>query len=358
MLHEFISANRAAIIARTRARVAQRSAPRATEDELATGIPMFLDQLVETLRLSGASTDAMAASATKHGRDLLARGFTVAQVVHDYGGVCQSVTELADETQAPITAAEFNTFNRCLDDAIAQAVTEYTWQREQTITSEGAERWGALAHELRNAIGAAMLSFQTLRSGRVGVGGSTAALLDRSLRRLSTLVESSIAHVRIESGRRSSERVSVREFVEDVEVGASMEANAQNLTLSVGSVELGVDVAVDRQLLAAALANLLQNAFKFTRARGHVSLKTSWTENRVLIEVQDECGGLPPGDTAALFLPFEQRGPNRRGIGLGLGISRKSVEADGGQIRVKDIPGVGCVFTIDLPRLRSAMPVA
>jgi signal transduction histidine kinase len=358
MLHEFIAANRAAIIARTQTRVAERAAPRATADELATGIPLFLDQLIETLRLSSASTDAMAASAAKHGRDLLARGFTVAQVVHDYGGVCQSVTELADETEAAITAAEFNTFNRCLDNAIAQAVTEYTRQREQLITSEGAERWGALAHELRNSLGAAMLSFQTLQSGRVGVGGSTAALLDRSLRRLSALVESSIAHVRIESGRRTSERVSMRELVEDVEVGASMEANAQNLTLSVGSFELGVDVAVDRQLLAAAIANLLQNAFKFTHAGGHVALKASWTRDRVLVAVHDECGGLPPGNAEALFQPFEQRGANRKGMGLGLAISRKSVEADGGEIRVKDVPGVGCVFTIDLPRLATApLPV-
>jgi signal transduction histidine kinase len=296
----------------------------------------------------------MTDGATTHGRALLESGFTVAQVVHDYGGVCQSVTELADETSAPITAGEFHTFNKCLDDAIAQAVTEYTQRREQSITDEGAERLGALAHELRNAIGAAMLSFQSLQAGRVGVGGSTASLLDRSLRRLSSLVESSIAHVRLESGRRSTERVSVRALVEDVEVGASMEANAQSLKLSVGPVEVGVDVAVDRQLLTAAIVNLLQNAFKFTRPGGHISLKTSWTNDRVLFEVADECGGLPPGDTEALFRPFEQRSANRKGLGLGLCISRTSVEADGGEIRVRDVPGVGCVFTIDLPRLARA----
>ena len=98
----------------------------------------------------------MADSATRHGADLLGRGFTVAQVVHDYGGVCQAVTELATETNAPISADEFRVFNRCLDDAIAQAVTEFTRQREQSITDEGRERSGELAHELRNALGAAM----------------------------------------------------------------------------------------------------------------------------------------------------------------------------------------------------------
>jgi len=96
---------------------------------------------------------------------------------------------------------------------------------------------------------------------------------------------------------------------------------------------------------------LLHNAFKFTRRHGHVSLKASSTEERVIIEVADECGGLPPGKADELFLPFEQRSPDRSGLGLGLSISRKSVEADGGQLRVRDVPGVGCVFTIDLPRL-------
>jgi signal transduction histidine kinase len=354
LLHAFLSANRAAIIARTRAKVAVRPAPRATEAELETGIPLFLDQLISTLRLSHASSDAMAESATEHGRNLLDRGFTVAQVVHDYGGVCQAVTELADEMKAPITVAEFHTFNRCLDDAIAQAVTEYEQRREQSINDAGTERLGNLAHELRNALGAAMLSFQTLKTGSVGIGGSTAALLERSLRRLASLVDSSFAQVRLEAGSRAVERVSLREVIEEIEVGASMEASARGLTLTVTPVEPGVEVKVDRQLLAAAVANLLQNAFKFTRPQGHIALKTSSTKDHVLIEVEDQCGGLPPGRADELFRPFERRSRNRSGLGLGLSISRKSVQAEGGEIHVRDMPGVGCVFTIDLPRFSPA----
>ncbi len=349
MLHEFLATNRAEIIARTREKVAARPAPRATDEELESGIPLFLDQLIDNLRLSRLSSEAMDVSATIHGGDLLRRGFTVAQVVHDYGGVCQAVTELADETKASITADEFHTFNRCLDDAIAQAVTEFTRAREQSIADAGVERSGALVHELRNALGAAMLSFQTLKSGSVGLGGSTAALLGRSLSRLSSLIDSSMAEVRLEAGIQAPERVSMREFVEEIEVGASMEAIARNLTLAVTPVNRGIDVVADRQLLAAAVANLLQNAFKFTRPKGSVSLNTSSTKDRVLIEVEDQCGGLPPGAANDIFRPFSQRSANRTGLGLGLSISRKSVEAIGGEIRVRDLPGVGCVFTIDLP---------
>jgi signal transduction histidine kinase len=355
VLLEFLSTNRAAIIARTRAKVAARKAPRATEEELKEGIPFFFDQLLETLRLSQTSSDASMEN-TRHGRDLLRRGFTVAQVVHDYVDVSRAITELAEETKAPgrLTAGEFHTLNQCLDEAIAQTVTEYTRQREQSIANEGRERLGDLAHELRNALGAALLSFQTLKTGTVGLGGSTSALLGRSLRRLSVLIDSSVAQVRLESGFRSPERVILREFVEEVEVGASLEASARGLTLDVAPVERGVDVEFDPQLLAAAVANLLQNAFKFTRPEGRVSLNTSATKDRVLIEVQDECGGLPAGRADELFRPFEQRNANRTGLGLGLSISRRSVEANGGEIRVRDIPGSGCVFTIDLPRLSPA----
>lgn len=355
MLHDFLSTNRAAIIARTRAKVAARPAPRATEEELQNGIPLFLDQLIDTLRLSQPSSDAMAEGAIRHGRNLLKRGFTVAQVVHDYGGVCQAVTELAGETKAPITVDEFHTFNRCLDEAIAQAVTEYARTREQSITDEGTERLGNLSHELRNALGAAMLSFQTLKMGSVGLGGSTAALLDRSLRRACALIDASVAQVRLESGSCVMERLSISEFMEEIEVSASMEASAHSLGLAVTPVAQGIDVAVDRQLLTGALVNLLQNAFKFTRAHGHVSLTTSTTKERVLIAVADECGGLPPGKADDLFRPFEQQNADRKGLGLGLSISRKSVEAIGGGLSVRDIPGTGCVFTIDLPRLSPAV---
>ncbi len=359
MLHDFLSANRAAILARARAKVVARGASPASEEELTSGIPLFLDQVISTLRFAHTFSDAidenvMGEAASEHGLRLLERGFTVAQVVHDYGGVCQAVTELAIETNVPITPAEFRTFNQCLDDAIAQAVTEYAGQRERSIIEEGRARSGELAHELRNALGAATLAFETITAGSAETRGSTAVFLGRCLRRMGELVDASVAQVRLEAGLRAPVRVSVREFIEEVEVGASMEANARGLTFSASPVETGVDVQVDRQLLAAAVANLLKNAFNFTRPRGHVSLHTHPTPDRVLIGVEDQCGGLPPGKTEELFRPFEQRSKNRTGMGLGLSISRKSVEAEGGAIRVRDMPGVGCVFTIDLPRISPA----
>jgi signal transduction histidine kinase len=350
MLHDFLVTHRPAILARARAKVVARPSPRATEQELEIGIPLFLDQLIDNLSSTPTSPGSGAGNAARHGAALLKAGFSVAQVVHDYGGVCQAVTELSEELNAPIAADEFRVFNRCLDDAIAEAVTEYTRRREQSITAEGTERLGELAHELRNAVGAAMVSFEVLRLGKVGLDGSTAGVLSRSLRRLSSLVDCSLTEVRLEAGIRSLEVVKVRELVEEIAVGASMEANARAVSFVLAPGETGIEVHVDRALLAASIANLLQNAFKFTRPKSQVSLRVSATAKRVLIDVEDSCGGLPPGKAAALFRPFEQRGTDRTGLGLGLFISRKSIEASGGEIRVQDKPGAGCVFTIDLPR--------
>src|SRR6185369_7645579 len=140
MLHEFLRSQRAEIIARTKAKVLARAVPRATEAELTYGVPLFFDQLIDTLKRSAVQSDEMEASATKHGDEMLRLGFSVGQVVHDYGNVCQAVTELAFELDAHITVDEFHTLNRCLDEAIAQAVTEYGRLREQALADQETER--------------------------------------------------------------------------------------------------------------------------------------------------------------------------------------------------------------------------
>ena len=134
------------------------------------------------------------------------------------------------------------------------------------------------------------------------------------------------------------------------EVIAPLQARAQEIEVSIGSCARDVAVYGDRQILAAAIANLVHNACKFSSRGGHVSITTRATRERVSIEVEDECGGLPPGKVDDLFLPFERRGANRSGLGLGLSISLKGVRSNGGDIHVRDLPGRGCAFTIELPR--------
>lgn len=351
MLPEFLRANREEIIARTREKVLGRAAPRPTDTELQTGIPLFLDQLIGALgNPSAPPTPEITASATKHGSDLLRMGFSVSQVVHDYGGLCQAITELAIDRKASIGADEFQILNGCLDDAIAQAVTEFERQREQAVSSQGVTSLGVLAHELRNQLNVAVIAFQVLKTGNVGTSGSTGAMLERSLRSMRDLVDRSFADVRLQAGMNRVERVVVAELIEEVSVGAAVDARERGLQFTVGPVEHDVTIEVDRHHLASALANLLQNAFKFTRPHSSVELRTRTTADRVLIDIADECGGLPPGKTNELFLLFAQRGADRTGLGLGLAIARQGVEESGGKIHVRDVPGKGCVFTVDLPR--------
>jgi signal transduction histidine kinase len=340
-------------LSRARAKVAARSAPRPTQRELETGVPLFFDQLAAALRSAPPSQkdmDAIGHTATIHGGHLLEQGLTISQVVHGYGDVCQALTELAQETEASITTEEFHILNRCLDDAIAQAVTEYMRLREQALNREGSIRSRELAHELRNYLSGVTLGFEMIKKGTVAAGGSVSALISRNLKRMGVLIHRSLAAVRLDAGIEHRERVPVAELIEEAEVDGSLEASTRSLALSVTTVERGVEVEVDRQIVAGAIANLMQNAFKFTRPDGQVSLRTTANSHRVLIEVEDGCGGLPPGKVEELFDAFKQRGDDRSGLGLGLFISRKGIEANNGVIRVRDLPGHGCIFTIDLPR--------
>jgi hypothetical protein len=227
VLHEFISLNRAEIIERCRAKVASRLIPTPTESEINHGVPLFLDQVIQTLQHHHQTSGSeIGKSAALHGHDLLKRGFTVGQVVHDYGDVCQSITEIAVATNAPIGADEFRTLNRCLDDAIADAVTAYGADRQESSVAEesarGTARLGFFIHELRNLIQTAAFASEVLLKGNVGLAGSTAAVLRRSLVALQSLVDQSIADVRLTRGTQHPQVLSVSKFAGEIAAAATL----------------------------------------------------------------------------------------------------------------------------------------
>jgi len=372
MLHEFLSENRADLIARCRVKVARRALYGDPERELDHGITVFLDQLIKTLqveqtqdpmrsrKVSGPSGGAPALSemgeaAALHGKELLQHGFTIDEVVHDYGDLCQAVTDLAFELNAPIQIDEFRTLNRCLDNAIATAVMEFGYQRDFAVAEKQAdalnERLGFFAHELRNQLATATLALSVIKAGNVGLAGATGAVLDRSLVGLRILIDRSLAEVRMTAGLHVERQLfSLADFIAELKLSASLEAQLHDCPLIVSMVDPRLAVAGDRDLLLAAVGNLLQNAFKFTHPHSEVTLSAYAVADRILIDVEDNCGGLPPGDAETMFRPFTQSGANKSGLGLGLSIARRSVEANDGILSVRDVPGSGCVFTIDLPR--------
>lgn len=373
MLHEFLNANRAELIARCHAKVAERASPGPSVDELDHGISHFLEQLIKTLRVEqtihpmesrkvsgpagggNLAVSEVSETAARHGRELLQHGFSVDQVVHDYGDLCQAITDLSFELDIPMAVSEFRTLNRCLDNGIAEAVTEFTYQRDFGVAEAQAqavnERIGIFAHEVRNLLNTAMLALSAIKSGGVGISGATGAVLDRSLVGLKNLIDRSLTEVRVEAGMPINNRLfSLSDFIEEVKLSATLEADVRECTLTVAKVEPELAVYADRDLLLSAVGNLLQNAFKYTHKNSEIKLNSYSAADRIYIDVQDSCGGLPEGDAEKLFLAFTQAGEDRSGLGLGLSISRKTVEVNSGHLSVRDIPGTGCVFTINIPR--------
>lgn len=373
MLHQFLANNRAILIARCTAKVAKRPQRAATPEQLKNGIPMFIDQLTRTLqaeqqdedglslKISGPSggdashLSEMGMSAATHGKALLHLGYSVNQVVHDYGDLCQAITDLAFERDAPFSIDEYRTLNRCLDNAIADAVTEFSAQRDQVITAKQGlhenEQLGFLMHELRNALSTATLALAALELGGMPVTGATGAVLKRSHASMARLISDSLGEVATKgSGAGEQQMLSLASFIADAKSGADLDAARWGCLFNVAEVDPRLGIEVNHDLMLAALMNLLHNAFKFTHQHTQVTLQAYAVGERILIDVKDHCGGLPPGNAEKLFTPFSQRSDDKTGLGLGLTIARKSVEADGGILSVRNLPGTGCIFTIDLPR--------
>lgn len=376
MMHTFLSNNRDELIERCKAKVGFRTQRAATEEQLRNGLPIFLDQLQRTLEaeegvdgkqesldISGAAGGAasnrseIGVSATAHGRQLLALGFSVDQVVHDYGDLCQAITDLAVERDAPFGVDEFRTLNRCLDNAIADAVTEFSYQKALVVEQQRellmARHIGSLAHELRNSLASATLAMAALEAGSLPIGGATGAVLKRSLASMTRLINVAVEEVRDRSSSDVGRQVfALAGLIADATWSTQLYASTSGNSFTVTAVDPDIQLHADREQVLAALANLLQNAFKFTAPGTEVSLRASAYGSLVHIEVGDHCGGLAHGSVERMFAPFTQRNTDRSGLGLGLSIARQSVEADGGTLTVTDRPGHGCTFVMTLPRHR------
>jgi hypothetical protein len=215
MLHEFLTSNRQLLIGRCRDKVAKRFGPTESRAAVDHGVPLFLEQLVETLRgeletdfrsIDAEPTPAATAigrAAALHGAELLRQGFSVDQVVHDYGDVCQCVTALAVEEAFPISTDEFRTLNRCLDNAIADAVASFGSARQILIDRQAEtlqKRLVAFSGEHRRLIDIAIQSLAAIKTGNIGISGATGALLAHALEELRSLTDRTLPEIRLSPG--------------------------------------------------------------------------------------------------------------------------------------------------------------
>lgn len=357
---------------------------RPSSDQLKTGLPIFFQQLLGVLltnqnlkseiiannegmaeaasrndepamaMAAGRPDDAaVAVSAGHHGAEMLRLGYSLSHVVHAYGAMCQSITELVTKKHAQISPGEFRDLNLCLDVAIAGAVTEYQAVRNIQESSREVEHLGFLAHELRNALGSVKLCVDLIESGSVGFKGSTGQVLKQGIARIDNLINRSLTEVRLRIDPKiHTEPVLLVRIINELLVTAELEAKAKNQTIQVDVDPIAVAEA-DQQLVYSAVSNLVQNAIKFTHEGGNIQLRGKTIGDNISVEVEDECGGLL-GNGADLFKPFEQRHANRKGLGLGLTISQRAINLNHGTIGVQNLPGKGCIFKITLPKRKSA----
>jgi signal transduction histidine kinase len=379
-MREFLLNNRTALIIRCTEKFAERPDCALSGEQLQNGVPLFLDQLIGALKIEQISdpsagrensvpspgdlhTNDVDGPAAKHGRELLLLGFSVEQVVHNYCDLCQAITDLAYDRNAQFEVDEFRTLLGCLDDAVASAVAAYTTQRDSNSAHQTAldmsEKIEHLAQDLRGRLGTAMLAFATAKGGNLSLKGATGSVLEHGLFELRDLIDRALAETRsATAGAPFGEIFSVAEFIEEVKFAAELTAQVRGCTLFVTVVSPALNAKGDRDLLYAALGSLVQNAFKFTCAHTAVFLNVHSEADRILIDVVDHCGGLPKGDTEAIFLPFTQNTTDRSGLGLGLAIARRNVELNGGSLTARDMPGKGCAFTINLPLYDGPCPAA
>jgi hypothetical protein len=217
MLHELLTTNRGELINRCKAKVAKRFAPAKTPAGVDHGVPLFLEQLVDTLRLEQEtgvrevsepsrtpSPSEIGRAAALHGAEMLRQGYSVDQVVHDYGDVCQAVTEMAVEQEALVTADEFRTLNRCLDNAIADAVTAFARGGQSTINEEAealSDRLSRFSHDHARVLDLSIQSFAAIQTGNIGATGATGMAHRNNLISLRALVQQFMTQVRLASAK-------------------------------------------------------------------------------------------------------------------------------------------------------------
>ena len=380
MLYNFLFENKNKILDMTEKKSLALAGARPSSDQLKRGLPIFYQQLLIVLRDEAANIsekgpidshamiDAaklndepalaiasghkdeinLTKSAGGHGVELLKLGYTLSHVVHAYGAMCQSITEYATEKNAKITPAEFHDLNRCLDAAIAGAVTEFQALRNTQESSREVEHLGFLAHELRNALGTVNMSLEIIKDGTVGFKGSVGKVLDRGLQRIGELIDRSLTEVRLRVDPKVyTEHIDLLHLVDQIVVMANIEAKQKNQTLEI-AIDVNLSIEADQQLIYSAVSNLVQNALKYTRNGGRIQIRGKIVDENIIVEVEDECGGLTDA-TVNLFKPFEQQNEDRKGLGLGLTIAQRAIVLSNGTIGVENLPKKGCIFKISLP---------
>ena len=359
MLYEFLEKNGVEILALTEQKALKLAGTLPSSQELKEGLPLFYGHLINYLKnpKSGLLEENIVKGAAIHGKELMRLNYTLSHVVHAYGAMCQSVTELAQRKNFEIETHEFNDLNLCLDIAIASGVSEFQFQSVLVTEDREVQHLGFLVHELRNALSSATIAHEMIKQGLVGNTGNTSRVLGENLTRMRNLIDRSLSEVRMRADPEVHvEKFSLNVLVDQILVTAQSEARSKNQELT-SDIRLTFELQTDRQLLLSAVANIIQNAIKYSKNGGRIVVRAAESASNVIIEIEDACGGIKPEVMKNLFKPFASGGFDQTGLGLGLMIVQRAVDLLQGKISINNIPGSGCTFRIELPKKLIPQPV-
>ena len=355
-LHELLASRREEVLSRWKADVRGTLVPESMPSlELVNHLPRFLDEVVSALRtdvglVSQAPSPEESTTAAGHGLQRLRLGFSLDAVVREYGALRDAIVATARDAALQLTSRELQVLFDATITGIARAVSEYTNQRDAELQRHANEHLAFVAHELRNPLSSAAMAFELLKAkDQLPTEGRAVGALDRGLRRTMELIDQTLQIARVGSGialRR--QRTTIAALFDDLELGATSEAEAKQIELRVVLAQ-DEPVDLDVRLVRSAVGNLLRNAVRYTHTGGLVELRGALENGRVVIEVEDRCGGLEPGKVEQAFAPFVRLDTAQTGFGLGLAIAKQAVDAHGGKIRVQNLPGKGCIFVLELP---------
>jgi len=325
------------------------------EKEIIDSLREYLTELAARIRAEweGQSRPETALSvAMSHGEHRFIHGYDLPALVREYAALGDLIGDEVMAQVGEVTFREWQIMHRLLGHSIADAAGRYGTLRDVELQRRSAEHIAFLAHEVRNPLSSATMAVSLMRA-RGDVKPSRAFdALERAVAKAAQLTNDALLTVRLrEAGALDRTSIDMRQLLEEIASDSEMDAAAKDLELRVDGEG---SVTADRKALRSAISNLVRNAVKFSHAKGVVTAHARRADGRIVIEIADSCGGLPEGSERKLFDPYVQVGKDRSGFGLGLAIAKQVADAHGGQLRVHNLPGKGCVFVLDLPAVPPA----
>jgi anti-sigma regulatory factor (Ser/Thr protein kinase) len=350
LLHQFMDEHRQEIfVACTHYLNESVPAHELFEDDL----KLFFEEVYQALRREAGNRDSSSPlpgrseAAARLGSEPQRTGMDPAKVPFIFGAISNALGEVGARYGLEIGAADYKVFNQCMDAGVATSIQHFWDGERRGERAKVSATLGELAHELRQALGNACLAFKLLRSGEVSVNGKTAGVLGTNLARMELLTARTLGEVQLNAGVAPSLRPLLVATVLRKLHSSFISDRGVALVLKVDDSLL---VMADEMLLVSAVSNLLSNASKFSCSGGRVELRCFARDQAVVIEVEDECGGLNTDDPSKLLLPFVKGREHPSNVGLGLSIVKRGVEAMGGAVQISNHPGKGCTFALVFPR--------